>query len=157
MYCHKCGARLPQALSYCNHCGANLGTSKDQGQVGTAGTAIETLLWVIVGTTITLLGMALGALVLMKNGAINERLGTAFVILTFVALVVTEGVLMRRLLHLNRGAEEIRTLSQLNEPSAEEPDRSTARSLPEHLEPLSSVTEQTTRASEPSYRKGERR
>ena len=157
MYCHTCGARLPQALSYCNHCGANLGTLKDQGQAGTAGTAIETLLWVIVGTTITLLGMALGALVLMNNGAINERLGTAFVILTFVTLLVSEGVLVWRLLHLNRGAEEIRTASQLNEPSAEEPGPSTARALPDHLEPVSSVTEQTTRALEPSYGKGERR
>jgi hypothetical protein len=106
MYCHTCGARLPQALSYCNHCGADLGTLKDQGQAGTAGTAIETLLWVIVGTTITLLGMALGALVLMNNGAINERLGTAFVIVTFVTLLVSEGVLAWRLLQLNRGAKK---------------------------------------------------
>ena len=157
MYCHTCGARLPQALSYCNHCGSNLGTLKDQGQVGTTGTAIETLLWVIVGTTITLLGMALGALVLMNNGAINERLGTAFVILTFVTLAVSEGVLMWRLLHLKRGGEEIRTVSQLKEPSAEEPDPSTARALPDHLEPVSSVTEQTTRTLEPTYGKGERR
>ena len=42
MYCHTCGARLPQALSYCNHCGANLGTLKDHGQAGTAGTATST-------------------------------------------------------------------------------------------------------------------
>jgi hypothetical protein len=157
MYCHTCGARLPQALSYCNHCGANLGTLKDQDQAGTAGTAIETLPWVIVGTTITLLGMALGALVLMGNGVINERLGTAFVIVTFVMLLVSEGVLVWRLLHLNRGAEKIRTASQLNEPRAEEPGPSTARALPEHLEPVSSVTEQTTRALEPSYSEGERR
>ena len=88
MYCQTCGGRLAQSLSYCNHCGANLSMSKVQGQAGTAGMAIDTLLWVIVGTTITLLGMALGALVLMNNGAINERLGMAFVILTFVALVV---------------------------------------------------------------------
>lgn len=73
MYCPTCGAQLAQALSYCNHCGANLGTSQVQSEA--AGTAIDTLMWVIVGTTITLLGMALGALVLMKNGAIDERLG----------------------------------------------------------------------------------
>lgn len=79
MYCQKCGARLAQPLSYCNHCGADLSTLKVRDQAGTTGTAIDTLLWVIVGTTITLLGMALGALVLIKNGAINERLGIAFV------------------------------------------------------------------------------
>ena len=156
MYCHTCGARLAQALSYCNHCGANLSTLKVQGRAGTAGTAIDTLLWVIVGTTITLLGMALGALVLMKNGAINERLGMAFVILTFVALVVTEGVLVWRLLHL-KGAEEIRTVPHLNNLSTGEPDPSTARALYEPLDAVSNITEQTTRALEHSSNKGERR
>ena len=66
-----------------------MSTLKVQGQTGTTGTATETLLWVIVGTTITLLGMALGALVLMNNDQINERFGMAFVILTFVALLVS--------------------------------------------------------------------
>src|SRR5258705_10662804 len=103
MYCQKCGAQLAQPLSYCNQCGADLSKSKVQGQAGTAETATDTLLWVIVGTTITLLGMALGALVLMNNGAINERLGMAFVILTFVALVEPEGGLVCRPRHLYRG------------------------------------------------------
>jgi hypothetical protein len=145
------GVELLQSLR------SNLSTLKVQGQAGTAGTAIDTLLWVIVGTTITLLGMALGALVLMNDGAINERLGMAFVILTFVALVVSDGVLVWRLLHLKRGAEEIRTDPQLNDLSTEEPDRSTARALHEPLEPVSSVTEPTTRTLEPSYDKAERR
>ncbi|HEU4390413.1 MAG TPA: hypothetical protein VFV34_21595, partial [Blastocatellia bacterium] len=82
-----------------------MSTLKSDGQ-GTAGTAIETLLWVIVGTTITFLGMALGALVLMNKGEIDERLGTAFVILTFVALLVSDGVLGWRLLNLNRRSKE---------------------------------------------------
>ena len=134
-----------------------MSTSKVQGGAGTAGTAIDTLLWVIVGTTITLLGMALGALVLIKQGAINERLGMAFVILTFVSLVVTEAVLVWRLLHLNRGAKEIQAFSNVADLSADEPNPVTARALQEPLEPVSSVTEQTTRTLEPSYGKGERR
>jgi hypothetical protein len=154
MYCQTCGGQLAQALSYCNHCGANLSTSKDQGH---AGTEIDTFLWVIVGTTITLLGMALGALVLMNNGTINERLGTAFVILTFVALVVSDAVLVWRLLHLNRGAAEMRAVSQLSDLITDELDPLSARALHEPLEPVSSVTEQTTRALESSYGKGERR
>ncbi|MGZ8844953.1 MAG: hypothetical protein ACXW3C_00655 [Pyrinomonadaceae bacterium] len=132
-------------------------TLKVEDQAGTSGMAVETLLWVIVGTTITLLGMALGALVLMNNGQINERLGTAFVILTFVTLVVSEVVLVWRLLKLNRGAKEIPTATQLNDLSTKEPDPLTTRALNEPREPTSSVTEQTTRTFEPSYRKGERR
>ena len=157
MYCQKCGGQLAQPLSYCNHCGADLGTLKVQGQAGTAETAIDTLLWVIVGTTITLLGMALGALVLIKHGAINERLGMAFVILTFISLVVAEAVLVWRLLHLKRGAEDIPAVPQPSDVSTDEPNLVTARALQEPLEPVSSVTEQTTRTLEPSYREGERR
>jgi len=157
MYCQTCGGQLAQPLSYCNHCGADLGTLKVQGQPGTAETAIDTLLWVIVGTTITLLGMALGALVLIKHGAINERLGMAFVILTFISLVVAEAVLVWRLLHLNRAAKETGVVPQISDLSNEEPNPVTARALHEPLEPVSSVTEQTTRTLEPSYRKGERR
>lgn len=117
----------------------------------------DTLLWVIVGSTITLLGMGLGALVLINKGEINERLGTAFVILTFVTLVVLEGVLVWRLLHLSRGAEKIRAASQPNDLSTNELDPFTARALHEPLEPVSSVTEETTRTLEPLYGKGERR
>jgi len=157
MYCQTCGGQLAQPLSYCNHCGADLGALKAQGQAGTAETAIDTLLWVIVGTTITLLGMALGALVLIQHGAINERLGMAFVILTFISLVVAEGVLVWRLLHLNRAAKEMRVVPQLSDLSTEEPNPVTVRALQEPLEPGSSVTEQTTRTLEPSYGKGERR
>jgi hypothetical protein len=130
---------------------------KVQGQVGTTEPAIDTLLWVIVGTTITLLGMALGALVLINKSEINERLGMAFVILTFVALVVSDGVLVWRLLNLKRGAKEIHAAPHLNELSSVELNPSTARALHEHREPVSSVTEQTTRAFEPSHGKGERR
>lgn len=60
MYCATCGAQLLQPLSYCNHCGANLIAAKVPGDVGARGASVDTLVWVIVGTTITLLGMALG-------------------------------------------------------------------------------------------------
>jgi len=155
MYCPTCGARLAQALSYCNHCGANLNTLKVDHNAGTSETTTDTLVWVIVGTTITLLGMALGALVLMKGGAIDEGLGIAFVILSFVALVLVEGVLFWRLLHLNRVAQETRTLPQPEDLSTAELGPVSGRALHEPAESVPGVTEQTTRAFEPSYRKGE--
>ena len=156
MYCHNCGAQLAKALSYCNHCGANQRPLVDA-HSERSGTTIDTLLWVIVGTTITFLGMALGALVLMNNGQINERLGTAFVILTFLALLVTEGVLVWRLLKLNRGAKETDTAPQTNDLSAERPDPLTTRALNEPLEPVSSITEHDTRIFEPAKGKREQR
>jgi hypothetical protein len=77
--------------------------------------------------------------------------------LSFVALVVVEGGLLWRLLHLNRGAEKKRAVSPANDFSTNELNPGTARALQEPLEPVMSVTEQSTRALEPSYDKGERR
>ena len=129
-----------------------MSVSKTQRQTDSREMAIDTLLWVIVGTTITLLGMALGALVLMNQGQINERLGMAFVLLTFVSLVVSDGLLVTRFLRLSRVAERKRAGSHANELSPEEPTPVTARALHEPLEPVSSVTEQTTPAFEENYR-----
>jgi len=62
-----------------------------------------------------------------------------------------------RLLHLNRAAKEMQAVPKVEDLSADEPTPVTARALHESLEPVSSVTEETTRTLEPSYRKGERR
>jgi len=122
-----------------------------------AAESTDTLVWVIVGTTITLLGMALGALVLMKNSAIDEKLGSIFVILSFLALVVVEGILLWRLLQINRGTKQSPLVLQPPDLTTEELNEAPARVLLEPAEPLSSITEETTRAFEPLPRKGERR
>jgi len=153
MYCPACGAQLTQALSYCNRCGANLTTTKDQGG-GAAESTTDTLVWVIVGTTITLLGMALGALVLMNNGSIDRGLGIPFVILSFGALVLVEGVLVWRLLSSNRGMQERSALIQSKDLSTEKLAPDTASDFHALPEPAPGVTEQTTRTLVPSERKG---
>jgi hypothetical protein len=154
MYCPNCGTQMAQALSYCKHCGTSLRTIKSDDEAKSPEPTIDSIMWVIVGTTITLLGMGLGALVLMKDGAIDAGLGSVFVILSFVALVVVEGVLVWRLLHLNKGAKERRGLAQAKDSDAEEPDAVRTRALHESVP---SVTEQTTRTFEPSYSEDERR
>jgi hypothetical protein len=157
MYCPTCGTQLAQALSYCNHCGANLRAMKGVDEGKMPGKTVDSLIWVIVGTTITILGMCLGAMVLMKDRAIDFALGTVFVILSFAAFVVVEGILVWRLLHLNKGAKETRGLAQVKGSDAEEQDAVRTRALHEPAEPAPSITEQTTRTFESSYRKDEPR
>lgn len=151
MFCPSCGARLAKALSYCNQCGANLSPLKAEGK---RETTTDTLVWVIVGTTITLLGMALGSLVLMKDGAIHQGLGIAFVILSFVALVLVEGVLLWRLLRLNRVAQGTEAAPQPKDLSTDKLEADAPRSLNEPPESVTNAAEQPTRVFEPSYRNG---
>ena len=155
MYCSNCGNQLVQALSFCNHCGAGLRPLKIPGEVETPAKSIANLVWVIVGTTITILGMALGALVLMKDGTIDQGLGTVFVILSFVAFMVVEGVLIWRLVDLNRHTTETGALTPAKNSGAEELAGLPARALEDPGEPVPSVTEHTTRAFEPYRREGE--
>jgi len=159
MYCPTCGVSLVAALSYCNHCGASLNSLQAQDKRDTAEEAIDTLVLVNVGTSITLLGMALGALVLIKQGAIDEKMGRTFVILSFVAFFVLEAIMLWRLVSVNRNKRSEATRAQLQSKdlSTEELTEAPARALLEPREPLSSITEETTRVFEPSYRKSEPR
>jgi hypothetical protein len=153
MYCPTCRTQVAAALSYCTRCGANLSPVKGHGETRPAG-ELNSLIWAIVATTIIVLGMGLGALVLMKDGSIPEGLGTAFVILCFLTLPVIEGLLVWQLLLVNRRGKQASGVAQRNEQQTEELGAPPPRSLSEPVEPVPSVTEQTTRALEPLYREG---
>ena len=149
MYCPACGYQLSDVASYCNRCGANLSSWKANGELERAHRTMDTLVWAIVGTTITLLGMALGALVIMKDGGIDPRFGNPLVVLCFLAFVMVETVLVSRLLQMNKSAKETRLPAQPHNLITNELD-SPPKVLNEPAQSISSVTEQTTRAFEPS-------
>ena len=153
MYCANCGTKLLHVLSYCNHCGANVTTVKSREDTP-PNDPIDTVVWVMVGMTVVLLGMGLGALVLIKDGAIDEALGRIFVLLSFVAFVVVEGVLLWRLLYLHKLSKERRGLHAAIDSEQSELNAAQTRALnsPGEPVPVPTVTEQTTRNLEPSYR-----
>ena len=151
MYCPTCGAQLAQALTYCNRCGANLNPVKDQGKTKAPSRTIDNVVGAMVATTIFVLGMILGALVLMKKGDIPEGLGTVFVLLSAFALLVLEGLFVWQLMRLNKGAKEAGGTAQPMNFKTEEPGAGSVRALPAPVEPMPSVTEQTTRTLEPIY------
>src|SRR5215831_15794698 len=103
-YCSNCGVALSEALSHCSRCGAQLSSSERDRSAARVETMRDNLAWGIVGTTITLLGMSLGALVLIKNGSIDVTLGKAFVVLSFAAFILVDGILLWRLLSISNRA-----------------------------------------------------
>lgn len=151
MYCPTCGAQLAQALSYCNRCGANLSIVKDQGATKASGKTIESVVGSMVATALFILGMILGALVLMKKGHIAEELGIAFGILSAVTLLALESFFVGQLRHLNKGGREAGGAAQPKNFKTEELGAGSARALGAPLEPAPSVTEQTTHTLEPVY------
>src|SRR5215212_4564462 len=149
MYCPSCGVPVAQGLSYCNYCGAKLSGEKGDSVVKSSEVKPASLVWGMVAVlvfgfvAITFLMMA------MKMVGLNVGQILAFMILSFLIMLLVEGVFIWQLLSLKRGAEETGDTAVLKEQATKELETAQARVLPEAMP---SVTEHTTRSFEPIYR-----
>ena len=140
MYCAQCGTPLTQGLSYCNRCGANL---KERAEVSTS--AISAFL-----TAITLIGLAGlgvmfgGALVLRRGALLSQELIGVFMLFTFLIVSMTEIMLVRNLSKLTSAKEK---QNYFPAPPMVPHDLRLTQGTPLG-EPVSSVTENTTRTLE---------
>ena len=140
MYCASCGTPLTQGLSYCNRCG----TSLRERSVSNTG-AISAFL-----TAITLIGvgglalMFAGALVLRRGANLSQELIGFFMLFAFLIVGMVEVMLVKNLSKL-MGEKEKRNYFPAP------PNVSNDLRLPQGTpfgEPVSSVTENTTRTLE---------
>jgi hypothetical protein len=139
MYCAACGTPLAPGLSYCNRCGMSLRERTDPppAPVNSYLTAIG-----IIG--IGGLSLMLGGAIALKNGAqFKDDLIGIFMLMSFLIVGVVEFSLLRQLSRLNRAAEKAASGPPLLQPAMPTEIRS---QQPRALgEPVSSVTENTTR------------
>lgn len=149
MYCSTCGVAVAESLSYCNHCGARIITSNSDNIDISREVRPGLLVSAMAGTFI--LGLiAITALL----GVLKSVLGLApgqilgFAALCFSMLIFLEGVYLVLLFRRNRGAEKRDTKVSLAGHTTKELGAPQVQAL---REPLSSVTDQTTRAFEPIY------
>lgn len=144
MYCSTCGAAVADSLTYCNHCGARIVTSNSD-KVATSRDALPGLLVASMMFTFIFGLLAIAVLLGVMKSALGFELGQllAFAGLSFLILILLEGVFMRLLFRRNRGAEE--------QDRTESLPRHTTKELGAPREPLSSVTDHTTRTFEPVY------
>ena len=139
MYCASCGTPLTQGLSYCNRCGTSL---QKRSETNTG--AISAFL-----TAITLIGvgglglMFAGALVLRKGANLSQELIGFFMLFTFLIVGMIEVMLVKNLSKLMGGAKE----EKKNYFPAPQSDLRLPQATP-FGEPVSSVTENTTRTLE---------
>jgi heme/copper-type cytochrome/quinol oxidase subunit 2 len=117
--------------------------------VNSSGVKTESLVFSMVGLFVLGLG-AITVLMGVMKAVLNLNLGLilAFTLLSFLIMLLVEGVLIWLLLRRNRGAED-RGDSVLSKGQAtKELDAAQTRALPEAM---SSVAEHTTRSFEPIY------
>jgi hypothetical protein len=149
MYCSSCGQESPQELNYCNRCGANLNLPVVQEKSNS--TASVLILTLVIGL-LTIFGLVaiMEGLSELKNGGFSEGIMGMFMLFSFVILGTIDILLVRQLSHLLSAPRQPRR--------ALAPRQNATRELgaPTHAgalrEPVASVTENTTRTFEPSYR-----
>ena len=147
MYCSSCGAAVAHGLSYCNHCGAKLSGERGESVIKSSDLRPEYLAFLMTAVFVFGLG-AIALLMLVMRAVFDFPLIIAFTLLSFLMMLLVEGVLIRLLLRRNREAETTGDTALSKEQATKELDAAQARALPEAMP---SVTEHTTRAFEPIY------
>lgn len=149
MYCSSCGVAVTQGLSYCKYCGAKLSGAKDDDFIESSQPRPETLVFAMMAIFIFGLGAIAVLMGVMKVvlGLPVERV-LAFTVIPFLLMLLLEGVFIRLLMRRKRGPEEAGDTVLSRGQATNELDAAQARALPQ---PVSSVTEHTTRAFEPIY------
>jgi uncharacterized protein (DUF983 family) len=147
MYCSSCGVAVTQGLPYCNYCGAKL----DSGDKGDKPTDIRPggLVTMMVATFIMGLFVITIFMGVMKS-VLHFEYGplVAFTMLSFLIMLLLEGIFIRLLFRpLKRRDSEARNTLQNNRASTKELEAQSR--VP--LEPIASITENTTRAFDPVY------
>ena len=147
MYCSTCGVAVSQNLSYCNYCGAKLSPAKGDSAGETPDVRPELLVSAMAGVFI--LGLAaiivlMGVMKTVLELPADRVLG--FTLVPFLIMLLLEGVFLRLLFRRRRRKKEDTVLFKGQ--ATKELDAAQAGVLPE---PVSSVTEHTTRVLDPIY------
>jgi hypothetical protein len=150
MYCSSCGTAVSPSLSYCNRCGAGLNTN-DRGAGNRLDSSQESLVWALSAVTIVGIGSVIGLMAVMKEVVhFNNDLILGFALLTFLAFMSVDSVIVWLLLRPGRDRRKASVAAQENRLTTNELEESKARLLPE---PLFRVTDHTTHTLEPAERK----
>jgi hypothetical protein len=148
MYCSSCGVAVAQGLSYCSYCGAKLNREKVDNATKSSEVKPESLVWGMVAVLVFGFGAIVFLMMAMKMVGLQVGQILALTILSFLIMLLVEGVFIWQLLRRKRVTEETGDTVLPKEQSTKELDATQPRVLPE---PVPSVTEHTTRAFEPIY------
>jgi hypothetical protein len=146
MYCSSCGAAMPPGLSYCNRCGADL-RPKENEVARRSGPSPNFLVGGIVAVTTFGLFLVIVLMDTMKNvlhspdGLINGFAATAF-----LSVLLVDALFAWLLLRSKKSRRENIDIIQLKEAIRAELNSAQTSGL---SEPVSSVTDHTTRTLEP--------
>jgi predicted nucleic acid-binding Zn ribbon protein len=140
MYCSACGNLLSPGLSFCNRCGTSL---KERSESKTS--SINAFLTAITLIGVIGLGIMLGGAMALKNEAhLDEMLIGFFMLFTFSIVTIIEVLLVRQLSRFTGEQKQV----FLPMPHAVIQNELPPAQVHNLVEPVTSVTENTTRTLE---------
>jgi hypothetical protein len=149
MHCSSCGAAVVRDLTYCNRCGAKLSGGEIE-RVRPSdvlpGVLVPAMAFVFIVGLIAII-----VLISMLRGA-DPSLAAfcrAFVVLAFLLMLALEGIFPALLWRRMKPPAAINDTERAEGPTTKELDIARERLL---AEPLTSVTDHTTRAFDPVFR-----
>ena len=149
MYCPSCGNEITVELKYCNRCGANLMLPT----ITPLAVSPVRLTFPIIVLGITILG-GLGIILGSATEFAQQGIHPAFIVwmVLFGALTLfgCTGLLIRFITKMMTMQRELPSAQP--QPRPQFTDRPTMPHLPPRMEPVPSVTENTTRTFSPVYR-----
>ena len=92
MYCSSCGVVVAQGLSYCNYCGAKLSGVKGDSIIKSPEVKPESLVWGMVAVLVFGFVAIVFLMMAMKMVGLNVGQILAFTILSFLIMLLVEGV-----------------------------------------------------------------
>jgi hypothetical protein len=136
-------------LSYCNHCGAKLSRAKGDGVTKSSELRPETLVSAMAAVFIFGLGAIIGLMAVLKyvfDSRGDVGLIVFFTLLSFLIMLLVEGVFIWMLLRRKRSPKEVGDTKAFEQQAVKELDDAEGRMI---SEPELSVTDHTTRTLEP--------
>lgn len=150
MYCPTCGNEITVELKYCNRCGANLALPAMSPPMMMAPVRL-TVPSIVLGITILGgLGVIAGAATEFARQGLHPAAIVWMVLFSSATLFGCVGLLIRFLTKMMTLHREIAPPLQQSRPAI--PERPAMHHLPPRMEPVPSVTENTTRTFAPVYR-----
>jgi hypothetical protein len=146
MYCSSCGTPVTPGLSYCNRCGTSLKEPEPAKSTGLMSVIVIAMTLIGLGG----LGILLGGAAALRQGAnLPPDLVALFMLFCFLVIIVTEFSLVRNLSKLVSSSSERQ--KHLPPVQSVPPELRLPQATP-FGEPVSSVTDNTTRTLEYSRR-----
>lgn len=148
MYCPSCGNEISVELKYCNRCGANL--TVPTASFAPAEPVKLTVPSIVMGLTVVIgLGIIFGGATSFANVGIHPAAIVWIVLFSSATLFGCMALMIRFWTKLASLQRETTSFQPMRSAFVERPP---AQQLPPRMEPVGSVTENTTRTFSPIYR-----